>query len=127
MKFQSILFSFLIIGWDSKYSANRNKPFGIKDLILTRSSSSKTTENVSTNITSATLSLPLESNVVVNIDLNLPIKGNVAAVVTLFPLKVLIAQIGSLVASSIMKILAPIFVDALLRDYTKRKHLLTDV
>ena len=69
--------------------------------------------------------LPIESNVQVNVDLNLPVKGSAAFVLGLLPLRLMIAQIGSLIAGTIMRSLSPVFVDALTRDYMSRKDLLS--
>ena len=68
--------------------------------------------------------LSVESNVQVNVALNLPVKGSAAFVLGLLPLRLMIAQIGSLVAGTIMRSLSPVFVDALIRDYMHRKDLL---
>ena len=74
--------------------------------------------------TGANASLPVRSAVTVAVDLNLPVRGSAAAVLSLYPLRVIIAQVGALIASAIMRSLAPIFVEALVRDYEKRKILL---
>ena len=59
-------------------------------------------------------------------DLNLPVKGNAAFVLGLRPLKLIIRQVGALVAGAIMRGLAPVFIDALIKDYMQRRELLTD-
>ena len=56
-------------------------------------------------------------------DLSLPVRSRVAAVLSLPPFRIILSQIGTLVASGIMKAVAPAMVNALLKDYNSRKQL----
>ena len=101
------------------------------DMIWNRNGNRQTLGNFfgaksASNLDKVDETLPVESSVQVKVDLNLPVKGSAAFVLGLLPLRAVIAQIGSLIAGTIMRSLAPVFVDALIKDYIQRKDLLSD-
>ena len=60
----------------------------------------------------------------VEVDINIPMNGTAAAVLSLAPVKLLMAQVCSIVTSAVMRGLAPIFIEALGKDYEERIHVL---
>ena len=64
----------------------------------------------------------MKSVVRVDVDLSLPVRSRVAGVLSLPPFRIILSQVGTLVASGIMKTVAPAMVNALLKDYNSRKH-----
>jgi hypothetical protein len=73
---------------------------------------------VDDNINSA---LPVSATVQVWVDLNLPLRSDVARALNFPPVRLLITQAGTLIARTVVKSVAPSLADLLVQDFNSRK------